>query len=85
MDGKERFVAIPVKKDDLEDAYHGLLAMMDVFPPICKRINLDGQGEQDARECRNHLQIAANACLSLLAMIDNMETVQGVKPGHGAQ
>lgn len=78
MDG-ERFVLIPVKLEDLEETYRGLLEMIKYFPPIIEKINREGLGKEGASACKKDLQVAANACLSLIAIMDNLS--EDVKEG----
>lgn len=69
----DKYVPIAITKDELEEAYGALLSMIKVFPPWFRKMNFDGRGEEDEKDCERHLEIASKACLSLLAMIDNTE------------
>lgn len=70
MDG---LVVIALTKDKLVEAYQGLTGMAEIFPKMLKKINCDGLGEKDAKDCREHLNIAASACLTLINVIDGAE------------
>lgn len=67
MDG---LVMVALSKDKLEEAYHGCIEMAEVVPKLLRKINYEGMGEQDERECKEHLTIAASACMMLLGMMD---------------
>lgn len=69
----DKYVAINITKDELEEAHGALLSMIKVFPPWFRKMNFDGRGKEDERDCKRHLDIASRACLSLLAVIDSVE------------
>lgn len=79
MSKQDNLIVVAVTKDKLQEAYHGCVGMAEVFPAWFKKQNFEGQGEQDAKECKEHLLTAANACLMLLNVMtaDAKEAADG--------
>ncbi len=69
----DNMVVISLSKDALVDAYGSLTQMAEIFPGVLKKINYEGQGQQNAKECKTHLLTAANACLTLINLIDGAD------------
>jgi hypothetical protein len=69
----DNLVVISLSKDALVDAYGAVVQMAEIFPAYLKKINFEGQGEQDAKDCKSHLLIAANACLTVINLIDGAD------------
>jgi hypothetical protein len=63
-------VVIALSRDKLMDAYHGCTQMADLVPEMLCKLNCDGLGEEDYRECRQALLTAASACLMLINTMD---------------
>ncbi|MCE5342559.1 MAG: hypothetical protein LLF96_03090 [Eubacteriales bacterium] len=66
-------VIIAITQAEATEAYNALCGMMEVFPPMMRKINFEGQGIRDEADCKRHLQLAANACLTLIAVMDGTD------------
>ena len=72
----DKLIMVIISKEEAEKAYVALDGMIKTFPPLMRRINFEGKGESDEVECRNDLQLAMNAVLTLISLFDASEEAE---------
>lgn len=66
---KEKFVALSVKKDDLDASIAGLSQLKPIIQKQLMIVNHEGQGKKDAEEAGKHFDTAITAMEMLLGQI----------------
>lgn len=69
----EKYKVLKLSKEGLESSISGLSQIKPVLQKQCLKINLDGQGKQDAKELGEHFDTAINAVITVLAFMEERE------------
>ncbi|MEA4825062.1 MAG: hypothetical protein VB130_00275 [Clostridium sp.] len=66
-----KYKVLKMSKEDLEKSIAGLSQLKPILQKQCLNINLDGQGNKDAKELGNHFETAINAMITVLGFMED--------------
>jgi hypothetical protein len=69
----DKIKILKLRKEELENSISGLSQIKPVLQKQCLKINLDGQGQQDAEELGEHFDTAINAMITVLAIMEDKD------------
>jgi hypothetical protein len=69
----DKIKVVKLSKEGLENSIAGLSQIKPVLQKQCLRANMDERGKQDAKELGEHFEIAINAMITVLGLIESEE------------
>lgn len=65
------YKVLKISKNELKKSINGLSQIKHALQKECLKANIDGQGEQDAKELGGHFDTAINAMITILAFMES--------------
>lgn len=66
----EKYKVLKLDKEGLENSIAGLSQIKPALQKQCLMANVDGKGEEDAKELGEHFETAINAMITVLGLMD---------------